>query len=47
MMAKMMTANRRRRAMFTRGPMAFPIELITTWRPESQKENEKKFCFRI
>jgi hypothetical protein len=29
----MRTAKKRRRAMLTRGPMAFAIELITTCRP--------------
>jgi len=30
MMAKIMTANNNSRAMFTKGPIALPMELITT-----------------
>ena len=32
-----LTAKNRRRAMLTKGPMAFAIELITTWRPKKNR----------
>ena len=32
-----LTAKNKRRAMLTKGPMAFAIELITTWRPKKNR----------
>ena len=40
MMAKMVMANMRRRAMLASGPMALMMELITTCKPE-RKESRK------
>ena len=40
MMAKMVMANMRRRAMLASGPMALMMELMTTCKPERRNEIE-------
>ena len=37
MMANIVTANSKRRAILDRGPIALPIEVITTWRPVKKR----------